>query len=95
MNVETKQPQSLIRCDEVYNNGISYKFSLLEDHKLGSEYPLYTVTIEMRGEDGVTTAATAKNVFEGTSRAISFYEKMVRNLATPIDLAYAVEDETE
>ena len=95
MNGEIKQAESLIRCDEVFNDGISYKFSLTERRSEGaiSNFPLYTVKVEMRDEDGISTAAIAENVFKGTDRAIEFYDKIVRNLATPIDLPYVVEDE--
>ena len=42
---------------------------------------------------GKTTTARSGELFSEEKKALAFFEKLVRNLATPIDLAYIVEDE--
>ena len=39
------------------------------------------------------TRSDANDLFSDLSRASGFFDKIVDNLATPIDLAYIVEDE--
>ncbi len=43
--------------------------------------------------EGKERVASATDVFVNEECALSFFEKIVRNLATPIDLAYVIEDE--
>ena len=43
--------------------------------------------------DGKKTEATAKDLFADVGKALVFYDRMVQNLATPIDLPYIIEDE--
>ena len=38
-------------------------------------------------------ARTPEELMADMDKALSFYDKIVKNLATPIDLAYVVEDE--
>ena len=54
---------------------------------------LYSVKIEMTGKDGESTVSELNDVFVDSKRAFRFYEKLVKNLATPIDLPYVFEDE--
>ena len=43
--------------------------------------------------NGKVRKSEAKDVFSSKRKAIEFFDKIVRNLATPIDLKYVIEDE--
>jgi hypothetical protein len=47
----------------------------------------------MTDAQGNTRRADARDVFSCREKAVAFFEKIVRNLATPIDLNYIIEDE--
>ena len=49
----------------------------------------------MLREDGMSSAAEIKDVFANLDKANRFVDKLARNLATPIDLPYVLEDEME
>lgn len=78
-------------------DGIIYTYTLIlhEDKKLTSiGIPLYSISVDMISvESGRHTSATTKELFADEQKAKLFFDKLVRNLATPIDLAYIVEDE--
>ncbi len=89
--------ETLIRTESREKDGINYKYALsLKEHKRTDCYgiPLYSISVEMTKRDsGLTTHSEAQDLFSDEKKAISFFEKIVDNLATPIDLAYVVEDE--
>jgi len=47
----------------------------------------------MTDKDGSVTSASVDDAFCDAGQALIFYDKVVRNLATPIDLSYIFEDE--
>lgn len=55
--------------------------------------PLYSIRINMTDAYGNEGSADAKDVFSDEDKALLFFDKLVRNLATPIDLSYILEDE--
>ncbi len=55
--------------------------------------PLYSIRINMTDAYGNEGSAAAKDVFSDEDKALDFFDKLVRNLATPIDLSYILEDE--
>ena len=55
--------------------------------------PLYTINVKMVNGSGRHTESSAVDAFSDIARALSFYERLVSNLATPIDLIYVLEDE--
>lgn len=55
--------------------------------------PLYSVRISLTDKYGKTCTKEAVDIFTDKERAVSFFDRLVRNLATPIDLGYVVEDE--
>ena len=55
--------------------------------------PLYSLSVAMRDSSGKSTHAETKEIFSEEIKARRFFDKLVRNLATPIDLAYIIEDE--
>ena len=78
-------------------DGIIYTYTLIlhEDIRLTSiGIPLYSISVEMTNlKTGKHTSAQTRELFADESKAKAFFDKLVRNLATPIDLAYIVEDE--
>jgi len=76
------------------NNTYSYELIMKESHKLsGFRLPLYTIRVGFTDENGNTSNAEVSEMFADPGKAILFFEKLVRNLATPIDTAYILEDE--
>lgn len=55
--------------------------------------PLYSVKVKMTDAEGKSSQREARDLFTCPKRARAFFDKLVRNLATPIDLGYVVEDE--
>lgn len=87
---------SVIRREERHDDNNQYLYELLmrkgsnvADYKL----PLYSIRVYMKDADGNGSTADARDAFSDSKKAISFFEKIVKNLATPLDLAYIVEDE--
>ena len=78
-------------------DGIIYTYRLLLNDKLKYSsfgLPLYSIEVEMEDvKCGGVTSARSGEIFSEEEKAVCFFDKLVRNLATPIDLAYIVEDE--
>ena len=55
--------------------------------------PLYSIKVIMTDAKGNEKSADARDVFSNLDKAREFFKKIVNNLATPIDLAYILEDE--
>ena len=75
-------------------NGTIYRYILTaEKSKNVASYqlPLYSVEVIMT-KDGKVTKNSVNNVFADVGKALSFFEQISRNLATPIDLPYVLED---
>lgn len=78
------------------SEGYSYTYELIlregertHDWRL----PLYSVRISMTDPDGRTSQREATDLFASEEPATELFDRLVRNLATPIDLSYVVEDE--
>ena len=81
-----------VRFDK--ENSYSYELTCKESASVVSYgLPLYTVKVSMTDSKGTTKNATANDAFSDKGRALVFFDKIVRNLATPIDLSYIIEDE--
>lgn len=96
MRQKDKTTDTVIRTDERVDSGNTYRYSLVMrcgDGVACWRIPLYSIRVRLTLADGTTTDAEVKDVFADVGRAILFYEKMLRNLATPVDLAYILEDE--
>ena len=55
--------------------------------------PLYSVRVAMTTTDGVKREAVLNDAFRSPMVALAFFERVVDNLATPIDLPFVYEDE--
>lgn len=87
---------TLIRKDEKFDGENVYSYELIMregDSVANFRIPLYTIVVKMTSREGRKTESSAPDAFSDASKAISFYEKLVECLATPIDLIYVMEDE--
>ncbi len=92
----SKTVDTVIRTEARSDGAASYVYRLVmkESSQLASyRIPLYSINLEMTSEDGTTTSAQINDAFADAGRAILFFEKLVRNLATPVDLPYILEDD--
>jgi hypothetical protein len=93
---KSKINHRILRKEErsVDNNIYTYELIMREGDATASwRMPLYSVRVKMKDALGVSRTADAKDIFADGVKAVSFFERLVKNLATPIDLAYIVEDE--
>lgn len=80
-------------CEE---GGISYTYELIKREGARTDdwrLTLYSFRILMRDSDGNVSQRMARDVFTELERAEEFFDMLVKNLATPIDLSYVIEDE--
>ena len=77
--------------------GIKYRYELTRRENrsvAGFGIPLYSFAVVMEFTDtGKRSEGNTTDLFADSGKAMRFFEKLVDNLATPIDLAYIVEDE--
>lgn len=80
-----------------HEGGDTYTYKLiynLDTSRTSVGIPLYSLRIRMEcGESGKVTEAYTGGIFASLARAERFFDKLCNNLATPIDLAYVLEDE--
>ena len=96
MKTDNVQNETLIRREVRSEGGYVYSYELLmrESSRTASyRIILYSVKVSMTDIDGNTTSSDIKDAFADSGRAILFFNKIVKNLCTPIDLAYIHEDE--
>jgi len=96
MKNSVKTKQSVIRIEEREANGYKYRFELLRGESQSTasyRIPLYSVRVTLTEPNGKSGSAEIKEVFADGGKALLFFDKVVRNLATPVDLAYIFEDE--
>lgn len=77
-----------------WDNGILYRYVLYSSKsKRVASYSLSLYSIEViMTKDGEVTKNTVEDIFSDVGKAVSFFEKISQNLATPIDLTYILED---
>ena len=87
----------VLRKEHVEDDGTVYRYGLKVRRCFpkAKRMPLYFFSVEMILSDGNTTYAEARENFIDVSTALSLFDKLVRNLTTPIDLPYVLEDELE
>ena len=96
MRQKEKTTDTVIRFDNKCDGQFNYRYELIMKEGDGVatwRIPLYSIRVHMTDQSGHSTSSDIKDVFADVGKAIIFYEKLVRNLATPIDLAYILEDE--
>lgn len=95
MKTREKSKLTVIRREHVEGDGALYKYELHMRERIrgASSGTVYIISAEMTLEDGSTTYAETGEIFFDVGKAIAFFDRMVKNLATPIDLPYIVEDD--
>ena len=86
---------SIIKSVDKEDCGLGLSYSLVKrvGGAASSGIPQYSIKIELTHPDGRKTEASARDVFADVGKALVFFDRMVKNCATPIDLAYVIEDE--
>ena len=93
----SKEEKTCISEEKRVADGMIYTYRLFRNESLKYSsfgLPLYSIEVEMENVkcERVTRAHTGE-LFSEEKKAVAFFEKLVRCLATPIDLSYIVEDE--
>ena len=87
---------NVIKREDRQEDGYSYTYELLlrrGEKTADFGLSLYSVRISMTDADGRRSFREATDLFANDTQATEFFDRLVRNLATPIDLGYVVEDE--
>ncbi len=87
---------TVIRREERTEGGYGYQYEIIMQRGEGVacfRIPLYTIRVSLKHPSGEISTSEIKDAFADLGRAIAFFDKLVRNLATPIDLVYIHEDE--
>ena len=95
MNI-TKKKNMLVRSERRNEDGNEYEYTLTvsESDKTASfRLPLYSIRVAMTTADGQRREAELNDAFRSPRTAFTFFNRIVDNLATPIDLPFVYEDE--
>lgn len=86
--------KGIIKIERATHNGINYKYELrsFEGREVASfGIVLYEILVEMKIKDNITFYKTG-GLFSDVERALRFFDMLRKNLATPYDLPYIIED---
>ena len=85
---------NIIKTEEIINNGINYSYELrsFESKSVASfGIILYEICVKMKFKNSVTFYRTG-GIFSDLEKALRFFEMLRKNLVTPYDLPYIIED---
>lgn len=85
----------IIRRNSIRDGKEQYTYFLIKresEISVGLRLSLYSIRVELEEEDCEISHCEISNVFVNERKALSFFDRLVRNLATPINLPYAIED---
>ncbi len=88
--------ETLIRRERKEEGDFSYTYDLImkeSDRTTSYRISLYTIRVTLTDSEGIRTEAEVRDAFADFGRAVLFYDKIVRNLCTPVNLCYILEDE--
>ena len=94
--VDKSAVKEVLRRETRESDGARYVYTLSSGTgKSVASYSLtlYSVGIEMTDRNGKRTEASLDEIFTDSKRAFRFFNRLVENFATPIDLPYVLEDE--
>ena len=92
----TKEKTTCVRCERRQADGNEYEYTLTvreSDMTASFRLPLYFVRVAMTTAVGVRREAELNDIFISQKTALTFFDRIVENLATPIDLPFVYEDE--
>ncbi len=87
--------KTVIRREVRKEDGYEYVYELImkTSHMIASfNIPLYSVSVRMKRRGEADTYSRVEDIFSDLGKATKFFERVVENLATPIDLPYVLED---
>lgn len=90
----TDSSSEIIRDEERIDDGLIYRYRLIRTRSLkvaSYQMPLYSIEVQLT-KDGAISENSLCEVFSDLGKALVFFDKLVDNLATPIDLPYILED---
>ncbi len=88
--------ETLIRRETRRDGQYVYTYDLImkeSDRTSSYRLSLYSIRVVLTDSEDNTTEAEIRDAFADFGRAVLFYDKLVRNLCTPINLCYIHEDE--
>ena len=91
---KTDNSTEIIREEMREDGGLIYQYRLVRTKSLkvaSYQMPLYSIEVSLSG-NGTSTQNSLCEVFSDLGKAIVFFDHIVENLATPIDLPYILED---
>ena len=91
-----KERSRTVRQEIRYDEGMEYIYTLTvrtSDKTASFGLTLYSVAVQLTDNDGVKSEASLVDAFRSSSEAFHFFNRIVGNLATPIDLPFVFEDE--
>lgn len=91
---KTDKSSEIIREETRSHDGLIYRYRLIRTKSLkvaSYQMPLYSIEVHLTN-CGTTTENSLCEVFSDLGKAVVFFDKLVENLATPIDLPYILED---
>ena len=92
----TEKKVSDIRCERRQTNDGEYEYILsvrVSDRTASFGLPLYSISVAMTNADGERSESRLEDAFLSSKAASDFFDRIVDNLATPIDLPFVFEDE--
>jgi hypothetical protein len=95
MNTKEKKATT-VRCERRQTEDAEYEYILsvrVSDMMASFGLPLYSISAAMTTVDGGRSESRLEDVFLSSKAATAFFDKIVENLATPIDLPFVFEDE--
>ena len=84
-----------IRKEIRVRDGCLYRYRLVMKENREPPYdrpPLYSIEAEMTTDEDITTTGQIRDVFIDPGKALAFFNLVLRNYVTPIDLPYIFED---
>ena len=73
-------------------DGIKYSYVLKFDDET-NDPSTHTVEIAMKSNDGIINTFASRRLYAEKARVNTLFDKLVDNLATPINLPYVIADE--
>lgn len=88
--------ETIVSRKEIFDQGIKYTYTMTINESTSTSsfgIPLYSIQIDMIDTSGSHTTSKICDIFSNIGKANAFFNKLVKNLATPLNLRYALEDE--
>lgn len=88
--------EGIIRKENICDGENNYTYTLTRQVSTmvsSFKITLYSIRIDMWDKSGERSYYELRNVFANEKKALRFFNKLVENIATPINLPFVFEDE--